>query len=55
MPDYLVKQCNVGFLVVEYWGQERGLASQLWAFSTLKEALDYMPQLFNKPTTNKEG
>ena len=52
MPDYLIKKCNVGYVIFEHWGENRGLASQIWAFSPLAEAQAYLPNLFEKDTNS---
>jgi hypothetical protein len=51
--EYLIKQCEVGYVITNTMAH--GMISNMWAFSTLEEALEYMPSLFNKETETGRG
>lgn len=52
MSTYFITEANRGYIIRDYI--ERGMMCQEWAFSTLKEAQEYLPTLF-EPKQAPEG
>lgn len=46
--EYRIKACEVGYIIADESESVRGLLSKIWAFTTLAEALAYMPILFEQ-------
>ncbi len=48
--EYIIKECEHGYLIRtnDSYDRMNGMASRVWAFSTLREAQEYLPNLFAK-------